>query len=143
MSTIETNSEQQEFDPDSLLGVPTEPEEQGVKDEYVNFIFEYSIFEKRPTNDRFEIEHKLEAYASSFKVVDSSHNSKFEIKFETAFLNIANLIVANNVNTLKVNRVKFHDLKLEMSKVSNTKLLELTYVETDKTNKTGIATIKF
>jgi len=140
MSTIETNLKQEEFDPDSLLGIQ-KPEQKEKEVEHHNFCLEYSTLENSPTSDNLKISHKFEAYAFSFKIVKSE---SFEIKFKTSFEELANIIISNSSKKLKINKMRFHDLKIDFpnSELAK-KLLEITYVETSKSNRTGIATIVF
>lgn len=144
MSTIETNSEQQEFDPDSLLGNPTQDEEPTQAAETFNFLLDYSIFVQRPCDDRFEINNQIFANATYYKFSNISNNEQsFVFKFEYSFDKASDLLMHCVSDSLLINKVKVNDLIVEFPKARNTKILKISYKETDKTNRTGIVTIKF
>lgn len=141
MNTIETNVEQ-EFDPDSLLG-PSLQEEVEIIPETFNFNLHYSTFESRPTSNRFEVKHEIEANATYFKSKTSySSGSMFKIKFDYPSSKATELLL-NHSKGLNITKFDFDDLKVILSPLKTNSFRSVSYTETDRTNRTGTVLIKF
>lgn len=144
MSTIETNTNQ-EFDPDSLLGSFPDEVVETVPEKF-NFKLFYSTFEVRPTSDKFEVKHELESNAifvkcKNINLKDWSGSSKFKIKLELSETKATEFLLKQSQG-LKITSFHFENLKVHFSNIGLS-LDNISYTETDRTNRTGTVLIKF